>query len=124
MSAAMMRGSVLAHSVGVDVARLRVQLLLLAGLAASIAVAEAGAIGFVGLVVPHTVKLCTARLQQFDLRSTILLCMLWGGILLVAADVLARTVFLPIELPVGIFTTLIGAPFFAWQLVRRMKGGA
>ena len=121
--AAMMRGSLLAHSVGVDVARLRWQLLLLAGLATSIAVAEAGAIGFVGLVVPHTVKLCTARLRHFGLRNVMILCVLWGGILLVAADVLARTVFLPIELPVGIFTTLVGAPFFAWQLVRRMKGG-
>jgi iron complex transport system permease protein len=122
--AAMMRGSVLAHSAGVNVARLRWQLLLLAGLASSIAVAEAGAIGFIGLVVPHTVKLFTARLSRLDLRAVMLLCALWGGILLVLADVLARTVLLPIELPVGIFTTLIGAPFFAWQLVRRMKGGA
>lgn len=122
--AAMMRGAVLAHSVGVNVARLRWQLLLLAGLCAAIAVAEAGPIGFIGLVVPHTVKLLTAHWVRLGQRSIMILSVLWGGVLLTVADVFARTVFLPIELPVGIFTTLIGAPFFAWQLLRRMKGGA
>ncbi|MGL4767156.1 MAG: FecCD family ABC transporter permease [Formosimonas sp.] len=122
--AAMMRGSILAHSVGVDVARLRVRLLLVAGLAASVAVMEAGAIGFVGLIVPHMAHMLAARVPQLGERGKMLLAMLWGGTLLVAADGLARVVFWPLELPVGIFTTLIGAPFFAWQLLRRMKGGA
>lgn len=120
----LMRGAVLAHSVGVNVARLRLQLLLLSGLATAIAVAEAGAIGFIGLIVPHTVKLCMSRMPYVDGKVLLGLCVLWGGILLVLADFIARTVFYPIELPVGIVTTLIGAPFFAWLLLQRVKGGA
>jgi iron complex transport system permease protein len=55
-------------------------------------------------------------------RSVLVLCVLWGAILLVCADMVARTIAYPIELPVGVFTTLLGAPFFAWQLVRRLRG--
>ena len=119
---ALMRGAHMAHGFGIDVARLRWQLLLLAGLATALAVAEAGAIGFVGLVVPHAVKLCVARLPRLGARSVLVLCVLWGAILLVCADMVARTIAYPIELPVGVFTTLLGAPFFAWQLVRRLRG--
>ena len=119
---ALMRGSLLAHSVGVSVRRVRVQLLLLAGLATAIAVTEAGAIGFIGLVVPHFVKLFCAK-RDFSMRSVMLLSVIWGGALLVLADVLARSIVAPMQLPVGVLTIALGAPFLAWQLVVRLHSG-
>lgn len=117
---ALMRGTVLAHAVGVSVRRLRIQLLLIAGLATALAVAEAGAIGFVGLVVPHVVKRVCAQ-RTGDMRMVLVLSVLWGGTLLVLADTMARAAFSPLQLPVGIFTVGLGAPFLAWQLMARMR---
>ena len=122
--AALMRGAVMAHSIGVDVARLRWQLLLLAGVATALAVMEAGAIGFVGLIVPHVVKSLGGRYFGSNMRMVLPLCALWGGILLVVADIIARTLFAPTQLPVGLFTVLIGAPFLAWRLIARAREGA
>ncbi len=119
---ALMRGSLLAHSVGVSVQRVRVQLLLLAGLATAIAVSEAGAVGFVGLVVPHFVKLFCAK-HDFSMRSVMVLSVIWGGALLVLADGLARSMVAPMQLPVGVLTIALGAPFLAWQLVVRLHSG-
>ena len=119
---ALMRGSLMAHAVGVSVQKTRVQLLLLAGLATALAVFEAGAVGFVGLVVPHLIKLLAAK-RDLSMRVVMLLCVLWGGVLLVLADILARSIVAPMQLPVGIFTIALGAPFLAWQLVTRMKTG-
>lgn len=120
---ALMRGAVIAHSIGIDVARVRVQLMLLSGVATAIAVMEAGAIGFVGLIIPHVVRSVGARYFAADMRVVLPLCALWGGILLVVADTLARTVVAPIQLPVGLFTVFMGAPLLAWQLVKRVKEG-
>jgi iron complex transport system permease protein len=122
--AALMRGAVMAHSIGVNVSRLRVQLLLLSGLATALAVMEAGAIGFVGLIVPHVVKAVGARHFATNMRVVLPLCALWGGILLVVADWLARTLFAPLQLPVGLFTVALGAPLLAWRLIKRMQGGS
>lgn len=121
--AALMRGAILAHSAGVDVSRLRLQLLLLSGLATAVAVMEAGAIGFVGLIIPHVVKSIGGRYFGADLKFILPLCVLWGGILLVLADVLARTLFAPTQLPVGLFTVMMGAPFLAWRLIVRAREG-
>jgi iron complex transport system permease protein len=107
-------GSVAAHLLGEPVKRLRFELLLGASLAAALAVASAGAIGFVGLVVPHALRL--AGMQRT--RDLALLSPLGGAALIVAADLLARTVALPIELPVGAVMALIGAPVFVWFLAR------
>jgi iron complex transport system permease protein len=93
---------------------LRFELLLGASLAAALAVASAGAIGFVGLVVPHALRL--AGVQRT--RDLALLAPLGGAALLVAADLLARTVALPIELPVGAVMALVGAPLFVAFLAR------
>jgi iron complex transport system permease protein len=119
-----MRGAVMAHSIGVDVTRLRWQLLLLAGVATALAVMEAGAIGFVGLIIPHVVKSLGGRYFGSNMRMVLPLCALWGGILLVVADAIARTLFAPTQLPVGLFTVLIGAPFLAWRLIVRAREGA
>lgn len=118
----LMRGALMAHAVGVQVSRIRVQLLLLAGLATALAVFEAGAVGFIGLVVPHFVKLLAAK-RGLGMRVVMVLCVLWGGILLVLADALARTIIAPMQLPVGVLTIALGAPFLAWQLVVRLKSG-
>ncbi len=107
-------GSVAAHLLGEPVRRLRFELLLGASLAAALAVASAGAIGFVGLVVPHALRL--AGVQRT--RDLALLAPLGGAALLVAADLLARTVAQPIELPVGAVMALVGAPVFVWFLAR------
>ena len=107
-------GSVAAHLLGEPVRRLRFELLLGASLAAALAVASAGAIGFVGLVIPHALRL--AGIQRT--RDLALLAPLGGAALVVAADLLARTVALPIELPVGAVMALVGAPVFVWFLAR------
>ena len=107
-------GSVAAHLLGEPVRRLRFELLLGASLAAALAVASAGAIGFVGLVIPHALRL--AGVQRT--RDLALLSPLGGAALVVAADLLARTVALPIELPVGAVMALVGAPVFVWFLAR------
>ncbi len=107
-------GSVAAHLLGEPVRRLRFELLLGASLAAALAVASAGAIGFVGLVVPHALRLSGVQRT----RDLALLSPLGGAALVVVADLLARTVALPIELPVGAVMALIGAPVFVCFLAR------
>lgn len=108
-------GSVAAHLLGEPVRRLRMELLLGASCAAALAVASAGAIGFVGLVVPHALRM--AGVQRT--RELALLVPLGGASLVVGADLLARTVAMPIELPVGAVMALVGAPVFVAFLARR-----
>ena len=107
-------GSVAAHLLGEPVKRLRFELLLGASLAAALAVASAGAVGFVGLVIPHALRL--AGVQRT--RDLALLSPIGGAALVVAADLLARVVAQPIELPVGAVMALVGAPVFVWFLSR------
>ena len=107
-------GSEAAHLLGEPVRRLRLELLVAASLAAGLAVASAGAIGFVGLVVPHALRL--AGVQR--MRELAWMAPIGGAALLVAADLLARSVAMPIELPVGAVMALIGAPLFIVFLAR------
>jgi iron complex transport system permease protein len=83
------------------------------------AVAVAGVIGFVGLIVPHAVRLAVGP----EHRELVPLAPLWGAGFLVLADLLARTVIAPAELPVGIVTALVGGPFFL-VLLRRGRGAS
>jgi iron complex transport system permease protein len=103
-----------AQYLGVDVERLKRVLYLMASLLTAAAVAVAGIIGFVGLVVPHGIRMIWGHKHVSLLPGAFLL----GGTLLVMADTLARTVVAPIELPVGSVTALIGVPVFI-VLVRR-----
>lgn len=107
-------GDKAAASLGVDVMRLRWTLLLASALLTGVMVAIGGAIGFVGLVVPHAVRL----LFGSGHRRLLPLAMLCGGIFMLWADTMARTVFDPRELPVGIVTALVGAPAFLLILMR------
>ncbi|MFN3543859.1 MAG: FecCD family ABC transporter permease [Thiobacillus sp.] len=101
-----------AASLGVAVAPTRWTLFCLAGAATALVVAQAGSIGFVGLMVPHALR----RLGFSGHRVLLPGCALAGGSLLVLADALARTVIEPRELPVGVLTALIGVPMMLWLL--------
>ncbi len=103
-----------AQFLGADVERAKRHLYLTASALTAVAVSFAGIIGFVGLVVPHAVRLTWARLH----RSLLPAAFLVGGALVVIADALARTAFAPLEMPVGVVTALIGVPVFV-LLVRR-----
>ena len=100
---------------GVDVARTQRLAFLSSALATSAAVALAGPIGFIGIVVPHLVRLMTG----VDHRVVLPASALFGAAFLVACDLLARTVLAPVEVPVGIVTAMLGGPFFLWLLVRK-----
>ena len=101
-----------AASLGVSVAPTRWMLFALAGACTSLVVAQAGSIGFVGLMVPHALR----RLGLVSHRLLLPAAALAGGSLLVLADALARTVLDPRELPVGVLTALIGVPVMLWLL--------
>jgi iron complex transport system permease protein len=107
-------GSEAAHLLGEPVRRLRWELLIAASLAAGLAVASAGAIGFVGLVVPHALRM--AGVQRT--RDLAWLTPLGGAALMMTADLLSRSLASPIELPVGAVMALIGAPVFIYYLAR------
>jgi iron complex transport system permease protein len=99
---------------GADVERLKRVLYVAASLLTAAAVSVSGIIGFVGLVVPHAIRLLWGHLHRSLLPAAFLL----GGVLLVVADAIARTAFAPLSLPVGVVTALIGVPVFV-LLVRR-----
>jgi len=100
---------------GVDVTRAQQLAFLSASLATGAAVSLAGPIGFIGIVVPHLVRLLVGS----DHRIVLPAAALFGAAFLVLCDLVARTIMAPIELPVGIVTAMIGGPFFLWLLVRR-----
>lgn len=101
-----------AHSLGLNVDRVKLWLVLAASLATAAAVSFSGVIGFLGLIVPHVVRI----LWGADYRHAIPLSILGGASVLLIADTLARVVLAPQVLPVGIITALAGAPFFLWLL--------
>lgn len=107
-----------AQGLGAHTDRLRVLLLLLAALLAGAAVSIAGLLSFVGLLVPHIVR----RIAPGEAGHTVALCALFGGAFVTLCDTLARTLFAPYEIPVGIFMAFLGAPFFLFLLIYR-KGG-
>jgi len=111
-------GTEMAHSLGLPVKRTRIALLALAAALAGAAVSFCGLLGFVGLIVPHMVR----RLGPEDNRSLVVLCALGGAALLTGCDLLARLIFYPYELPVGVVLSLLGGPFFIWLLLRQRGG--
>ncbi|MGQ4274244.1 FecCD family ABC transporter permease [Terrihabitans sp. B22-R8] len=112
---AIVLGEAEAYHLGVKVQHLKASAIVLVALATGAAVATSGVIGFVGIVVPHLLRLAIGA----DHRSLLPACALLGAILLMMADMLARTIVAPAELPIGIVTAAIGAPFFLWMLLRR-----
>ena len=112
---ALLLGEAEAGHLGVDVERLKRRLTLMVVLAAGAAVALAGIVAFVGLIVPHLVRLWAGP----DHRALLPASALLGALLLTVADVAARLVLAPTELPIGILTALVGGPFFFVLLLRR-----
>lgn len=112
---AMLLGESEARYLGVDVERVKTRLILLTALGVGTAVAVAGLVAFVGLVIPHLVRLLIGP----DHRALIPCAALAGALLMLIADNLARTLVAPAELPTGVLTALLGAPFFVTLLVRQ-----
>ena len=108
-------GAEAAGTRGVNVERAQRVAFVSASLATGAAVAVGGPIGFVGIIVPHLVRLVVGA----DHRLVLPASTFFGAAFLVVCDVIARTVFAPIELPVGIITAIIGGPFFLWLLIRK-----
>ncbi|WP_203185843.1 iron chelate uptake ABC transporter family permease subunit [Streptomyces pratensis] len=110
-----------ARHLGVDVERLRIALVLVVALLTAAAVAVAGIISFVGLLVPHLLRMANGPGHRFLVPGSAL----GGALVLVAGDLAARTVAAPAELPLGVLTALFGSPFFFWLLrrTRRKQGG-
>jgi iron complex transport system permease protein len=108
-----------ARQLGVEVERVKLVVIVAATLMTAAAVAFSGLVGFVGLIVPHTVRL----LAGADHRRLLPLAALGGASFLLLADLLARTLLAPEELPLGVVTAVAGAPFFLY-LLRRAKGAA
>jgi iron complex transport system permease protein len=107
-------GTDLAASRGVDVARTQRRAFVSASLATAAAVAVAGPIGFVGIIVPHLLRMLVGA----DHRVLLPASAFFGAAFLVVCDLAARTLMAPVEIPVGVVTALIGGPFFLWLLVR------
>jgi iron complex transport system permease protein len=108
-----------ASDLGVNVRRLQTLLLIVVSVTISVAVAVSGVIGFVGLVVPHLLRMIVGA----DHRGLVPASAAGGALLLLVADTLARTVAAPVEVPVGIVTAMVGAPLFLWLLRRRAGYG-
>jgi iron complex transport system permease protein len=107
-------GDAEAETLGVDTARLRALVVVAASLGTAAAVSTAGLIGFVGLIVPHAVRLVAGP----GYRRVIPLSFLFGASFVILADVVARTIVAPAELPIGVITAFVGAPFFLLILRR------
>jgi iron complex transport system permease protein len=114
----MLLGEEDASHLGTDVSRVKTVLLIASALLAAAAVSVSGIIGFVGLIIPHIMRLILGP----DHRLLIPASLLAGAMFLTLADTFARVVMQPTEMPVGIVTAVIGAPFFVYLLVRKKRG--
>jgi len=114
---ALLMGDDAASTLGYNVNRVQKLLVLIASLLAGTTIAVSGAIGFVGLMVPHVARLLVGS----DHKKVLPISALLGGILVIWTDVAARMVIAPSELPLGILTAIIGGPFFIWLLKRNSK---
>ena len=115
---ALLAGEETAIGLGINTEQLRLGLFVLTSLVVGTMVALSGAIGFIGLMIPHVVRLVVGS----DHRRVLPLVAMTGAVYLVLVDVVARTILAPQELPVGIVTAALGAPFFLWLLRRQRKG--
>jgi iron complex transport system permease protein len=110
-------GDETAKSLGVDVEKTRVICMVLVSLITASVICFTGTIGFIGLVAPHITRMVIGGDHRFLLPASALV----GGLLLLAADTVARTIMPPVILPVGIMTSFLGVPFFVYLFMRRKK---
>jgi len=110
-------GEAEAYHMGVDVERTKLMIIVLSALGVGVSVSMSGMIGFIGLVIPHLIRI----LFHPDNRLVLPASIFGGALLLILADIVARTVVMPSELPIGVVTALIGAPFFMGLLLKAKK---
>lgn len=115
----MLLGEEEAQSVGVNSSKIRIMILLVAAVTTAAAVCISGPISFVGLIVPHIIRIIIGP----DHRLLLPASAIGGSIFLVACDLISRVVFIPTEINVGIVTSLVGAPYFLYLLTKSRKGG-
>lgn len=115
---ALLSGDEEANSLGVDVERLKVKVLTVSALVVAFSVAFSGMIGFVGLIIPHSIRMITGPSNSKLLPNSALA----GGLFLLICDTLGRVILAPVEIPIGVVTAFFGAPFFLY-LAFRKKGG-
>jgi iron complex transport system permease protein len=115
----MTAGHEMAMSKGVDVSRLQIRAFFGCSILIGIVVAFAGPIGFIGLIIPHLMRLLVGP----DHKKLLMAAPLFGGVFLMWCDTLARIIIAPAELPVGVITAMLGGPFFIWLLIRRKAKG-
>ncbi|MFG3160711.1 FecCD family ABC transporter permease [Streptomyces sp. NPDC048232] len=115
----LLAGEEAATTMGLDVARFRARMFVLLSLVTGVLVAASGPIGFVGLILPHVVRLFVGG----DHRRVLPTAALAGAVFLIWADIAARTVAAPMEIPVGVLTALCGGPFFLWLMRRDARRG-
>lgn len=114
---AILLGETEANYLGIPVEKIKTNTIFLTALMVGVCISMSGLIGFVGLVVPHFLRLLMGTDYRYLLKSSALL----GSIFLVLTDTLARTIIAPAELPIGILTAMVGAPFFLWLLVKNQQ---
>ena len=107
-------GDLNASMLGVNVLRLKIIIIIAVTLLTAIIVSVTGAIGFVGIIIPHIAR----KFVGSNHRRIIPISVLLGAVFLVLSDILSRYAFAPRELPIGIITAIIGGPFFIWLVVR------
>jgi iron complex transport system permease protein len=112
-------GEDFAHGLGIDVSASRRLLIFFASMTAAAAVSVSGVIGFVGLIVPHAMRMLLGPAH----RRLLLVSALGGALLLASADILSRALSIHGEIPVGVITSLLGGPFFCFLLTRRPATG-
>lgn len=110
-------GDEAAYGLGLNVRACRIAAILISGILAGCAVSICGLLGFVGLIIPNFVRLA----GKANTRSNIFMCMILGSDFLMLCDLIARFLFYPYELPVGLFLSCLGSPFFIWMLIRKKK---
>ena len=112
---ALLLGEEVAVTLGINLDRFRIFIILFVSLLTGVVVASSGSIGFVGLIVPHLVRMMVGS----NYKVVLPICAFVGAIFLVWADMVARVIIAPVEMPIGIITAVCGGPFFIWMLRRR-----
>lgn len=110
-------GDEAAFGLGLNVKAYRLGAIIVSGVLAGAAVSVCGLLGFVGLIIPNIIRLFGKQ----KTKMSIILCMIFGSDFLLLCDLLARVLFFPYELPVGLFLSVLGAPFFIWMLISKKK---
>ena len=107
-----------ARNLGVNARKLKIKLLIISSLAVSFAVAFTGLIAFVGLIVPHIIRLL---IKNYDNALVVPLCTALGGLFLLICDTLARSLLAPVQIPIGVLTAFFGAPMFLYLALKARR---